>query len=351
LKAYPISRLAEKGSLHPPFAIYTQDDVRSVVTYAADRGIRVVPVLDVPGHTQSWKKGMPSIFPSCPSRPESEQNVLDPTNEDTFKTIAAVFDEMDSLFPDEWWGIEGDEVQCSCVLRDAEVVKWLHAHSPPFTINTTCDTFLDSFTNPTIHQLQSYLTGRVLNLAQGLPTPRNLLISQYLWDRRAPSVGPLNMDHQAFEYAYGGDSELFEPPTQPIDKGFRILDLKSFYFDLLSFESFAPDPTVAVYDADPQAAWNLTDAQAKLVMGGMASYWTAQFDDSTLDTFLWPRSSAMAERLWTARDVIPSPTAAKWDAYILPRLVQHRCRMLRRGVQPYSLATSYCVLPEPDAHE
>jgi hypothetical protein len=94
---------------------YTQAEIRHVVAYARDRGIRVVPEFDMPGHTNSWLVGYPELA-SAPG-PYSigrtwgvYDGAMDPTREETYEFLDAFLGEMTQLFPDPYFHIGGDEV-------------------------------------------------------------------------------------------------------------------------------------------------------------------------------------------------------------------------------------------------
>jgi hexosaminidase len=94
---------------------YTQDEIREVVEYAADRGIRVVPEFDIPGHTTSWFVGYPELA-SGPGPYQVDtgmigfQPAMDPTREEVYQFLDPFFGEMAGLFPDIYLHIGGDEV-------------------------------------------------------------------------------------------------------------------------------------------------------------------------------------------------------------------------------------------------
>src|SRR5215469_17037114 len=94
---------------------YTQDQVRDVVAYARDRGIRVVPEFDMPGHSTSWFVGYPELA-SAPGPYQIERNwgvfdpAMDPTKENTYKFLDGFIGEVAKLFPDAFFHIGGDEV-------------------------------------------------------------------------------------------------------------------------------------------------------------------------------------------------------------------------------------------------
>src|SRR6266403_1814310 len=94
---------------------YTQDEIRDLIAYARDRGIRVVPEFDMPGHSTAWFVGHPELA-SGPGPYEIERKwgifdpAMDPTNEKTYKFLDEFVAEMTKLFPDHYFHIGGDEV-------------------------------------------------------------------------------------------------------------------------------------------------------------------------------------------------------------------------------------------------
>jgi hexosaminidase len=93
---------------------YTQEQVKEIIAYARDRGIRVVPEFDIPGHSTSWLVGHPELG-SAPGpytierRPGIFEPALDPTREEVYKFLDTFLGEMAALFPDDYLHIGGDE--------------------------------------------------------------------------------------------------------------------------------------------------------------------------------------------------------------------------------------------------
>jgi hexosaminidase len=94
---------------------YTQDEIRDLIGYAGDRGIRVVPEFDMPGHSTAWFVGYPELA-SGPGPYAIERQwgifdpAIDPTQERTYKFLDELISEMATLFPDQFFHIGGDEV-------------------------------------------------------------------------------------------------------------------------------------------------------------------------------------------------------------------------------------------------
>ena len=94
---------------------YTQDEIRRVVAYARDRGIRVVPEFDIPGHTSSWFVGYPELASGPgPYSICGDFGVFDPAMDPSARRdlsfLDGFFEEMTALFPDPYFHIGGDEV-------------------------------------------------------------------------------------------------------------------------------------------------------------------------------------------------------------------------------------------------
>ena len=109
-KKYP--KLQELGS---DGKFFTQDQVKEVIAYARDRGIRVIPEFDLPGHSTSFFVGYPELGSAPgPYSIEREYGIfdpaMDPTKESTYKFLDGFIGEMAALFPDAYFHIGGDEV-------------------------------------------------------------------------------------------------------------------------------------------------------------------------------------------------------------------------------------------------
>src|SRR5579872_2928092 len=90
---------------------YTQAEIRDVIEYAHQRGIRVMPEFDMPGHSRSWVVGYPDLASGPgPFTLESGDPIIDPTRESTYKFLDKFIEEMARLFPDAYFHIGGDEV-------------------------------------------------------------------------------------------------------------------------------------------------------------------------------------------------------------------------------------------------
>src|SRR5260221_767213 len=108
---------------------YTQAEIRDLISYAHDRGIRVVPEFDMPGHSRSWFLGYPELSSGPgPYTLEDGDPITDPTRETTYKFLEKFIAEMTKLFPDAYFHIGGDEVNGKQWNDNPKIQEFIHAH-------------------------------------------------------------------------------------------------------------------------------------------------------------------------------------------------------------------------------
>jgi hexosaminidase len=266
-KTFPL--LQEKGS---DGLYYTQDQVRGILDYARDRGIRVVPEFDMPGHAQSWFVGYPDLA-SGSGLYQIERHwgvfdpAMDPTRESTYQFLDQFFGEMTALFPDAYFHIGGDE--CNGKEWDA---------------NPRIKQFMQTHHLQDDAALQAYFTGRV----QKLVTKRHKITVG--WDEVLQPDTP----HDVVIQSWRGQDSLAEAAR----RGYRGILSAGYYIDLnqSAADHYAVDPLVYGTSA-------LSPAQTANILGGEATMWTEYVTPETVDSRIWPRTAAIAERLWSAQSV------------------------------------------------
>jgi hexosaminidase len=266
-KVYPL--LTGKGSNG---LYYTQAQMRDVVKYARDRGIRVVPEFDMPCHTTSWFVGYPDLASGKgPYAIETEWGVfdpaMDPTRESTFEFIDKFIGEMTTIFPDAYFHVGGDE--CDGKEWDA---------------NQRIKTFMQARGMKDNAALQSYFTERV----QKLVSAHHRIMEG--WDE---VLGP-NTPKDVVIQSWRGTKSLAAAARQ----GNRGLLSTGYYIDL-------NQSAAEHYLADPLAGdgATLTPEEKKRVLGGEAAMWSEFTTPEIIDSRIWPRTAAIAERLWSAQDL------------------------------------------------
>src|ERR1700751_2416455 len=127
-KKFP--KLQEMGS---DGLYYTQEQIRDLIGYARERGIRIVPEFDMPGHSTSWFVGYPKLA-SGPGPFEIDRKwgvldpAMDPTQEYTYKFLNEFIGEMAKLFPDKFFHIGGDEVNGKAWDASPKIQEFKRAH-------------------------------------------------------------------------------------------------------------------------------------------------------------------------------------------------------------------------------
>jgi hexosaminidase len=278
-KKFP--KLHEMGS---DSMFYTQDEARDLIAYAKDRGIRVVPEFDIPGHSTAWFVGYPELA-SGPGPYDIERKwgifdpAMDPTNEKTYKFLDELIGEMAKLFPDHYFHIGGDEV-----------------NGKQWDANPKIQQFMKSHNLKSNEALQAYFSGRV----QKLVTKHGKAVVG--WDEVFIPGVPKDIVIQSWR----GQASLAQAASQ----GYRGILSNGYYLDLgwSAARHYAVDPMGG-------AAANLTPEQQKLILGGESCMWSEYVNAENIDSRIWPRNAAIAERLWSPQSVIdPASMYARLQA-------------------------------------
>jgi hexosaminidase len=267
-KLYPL--LQQKGS---DGNFYTQAEVRGILEYARDRGIRVIPEFDMPGHATAWFVGYPNLASGKgPYLIERNWGIfdpaMDPTRESTYQFLDRFLGEMTALFPDAYFHIGGDECNGKEWDANPRIQQYMRDHN-----------LKDNAA------LQAYFTGRV----QQLVTKRGKITVG--WDEVLQPETPKDVVIQSWR----GPDSLAEAAR----RGNRGILSAGYYIDL-------NEPASQHYVADPLAgaAAKLTPEQQRNILGGEATMWSEFVTPENMGGRIWPRSAAIAERLWSPKDVI-----------------------------------------------
>ncbi len=246
---------------------YTQEQMRDIVAYARARGIRVVPEFDMPGHSTSWILAYPEIgsgediraLPTTFGIPVAE---LDPPRESTYKFLDGFIGEMSGIFPDAYFHIGGDETPGTGWMANSRIRAFMQRRG---------------FAGPP--ELQAYFNQRLLPI---LERHGKRMIG---WDEILNPALPKDIVIQSWR----GEESLAAGARQ----GYEGILSAPYYLD-------AQKSSAQMFLADPLPADTKLDAgQQTLVLGGEVCMWAEQLDPETVDSRVWPRTLAVAERFWS----------------------------------------------------
>src|SRR5208283_137662 len=262
-------RLQEYGS---DGKFYTQAQILEMVAYACDRGIRVVPEFDIPGHSTSWLVAYPQ-YGSTPGPYALARNVLDikdpafdPTREEVYEFIDGFLGEMTALFPDAYWHIGGDQVTGKHWDSNPAIQTFKAQHG--FKDNAA----LQVYFNQRLMQLLNKHGKKMMGWDEVLhpELPRETVIQSW---RDAASL------------------------AAAAKQGFHGILSAGYYLDHM-------ETAATHYAVDPlPEGEKLEPAQAARILGGEACMWGEYEDAEIIDSRTWPRTAAIAERLWSPREV------------------------------------------------
>ncbi|WP_242927598.1 beta-N-acetylhexosaminidase [Pontibacter vulgaris] len=268
---------------------YTKNEVREVIKYAAVRGIRIIPEIDIPGHSRATI----AAYPEFSTRPDTtwnvattwgmynrQNNVLQP-NPATFKFLKTVFQEVAELFPSEYFHLGGDE--CSKIWWKADSVS------------------------------QQFIKDHNLKDEKGLQTYFIEQTAGYLQEKGKKVIGwheilEGDLDTSAIVMNWGGEKEGIAAATR---KHKVIMSPgKPLYFD--HYQSKDPNDSLAIHGYNPtESVYNfepVPDAlrQQKLdsyIIGAQANVWTEYIGSpAKVEYMIFPRMTALSEVLWSPKE-------------------------------------------------
>ena len=250
---------------------YTQEQIKDVVAYAAARGVRVMPEFDIPGHSTAWFVGYPELA-SGPGPYQIERKfgifdpIFNPADEKVYKFFDVFFGEMAKLFPDQYVHIGGDETRGK---------QW--------DANPKIQEFKKKKGLKDNAALQAYFNQRIEKI---LAKHGKKMVG---WDEILHTDLPKDIVVQSWR----GEKSLNAGAKQ----GYRGILSAPYYLD-------HGDLASVHYKGDPlPVGTDLTPEQAALVLGGEACMWSEHIKPESIDSRIWPRLAAVAERLWSPQSV------------------------------------------------
>ncbi|MFN2395845.1 MAG: beta-N-acetylhexosaminidase [Bacteroidales bacterium] len=261
---------------------YTQDDVREIVTYAAERHITIIPEIEMPGHATAALAAYPEL--GCTGGPYEVitrwgvfEDVFCAGNDETFEFLEDVLSEIIELFPSQYIHIGGDE---------CPKTRWKEC--PECQARIREEGLADEYELQSyfIRRIEKFLLSKGRNIIgwdeilEGGLAPRATVMS---WRGVRGGIEAAQMGHDVImtptSHCYF-DYYQADPETQPLAIGGYL-------------------PLSRVYEFNP-IPLDLSDKEAKHILGAQGNVWTEYMKTSGhVEYMAYPRAIALAEILWT----------------------------------------------------
>jgi hexosaminidase len=301
--SYTYPTLCEEGA-YTQTHVYHREDIQSVINYATNRGIRVIPEFDTPGHVKEGLNTIKNLLTPCYDTKTGEPNgmtgPLNPTLDSTYQFLTNFYAEIKDVFSDKFVHVGGDEVSFTCWQSNPQITKFMNAH-PNIT---------------TYAELESYYEVQLLEILKKQNT--SYIIWQEIFDNGVDILPDTVVDVWK-----SGDWQ--DEMGRVTSAGFHSVLSAPFYLNYISYgldwtKYYSVEPTNFTCPAESGSSCD------KSLVGGVEQCMWAEFVDAT--NFLprvWPRASAVAERGWSQEDVRDLVAAQA-------RIEEFRCKLIERGI-------------------
>eukprot|EP00041_Stephanoeca_diplocostata_P027539 m.759499 g.759499 ORF g.759499 m.759499 type:complete len:586 (+) comp23196_c1_seq12:107-1864(+) len=332
--------------------VYTTADVHAIVTHAFDRGIRVIPEIDQPGHAASWEAGYPGLtVPEC--------GTLNPAYPGLFSLLADMFRELGDMFPDSMFHIGCDEVPFQCWNTSDVVVRWMEQHgfardelglkAVAAHYITEAQHTLRQASNRTPIVWQEAFDHYGPSVANPTPPPKELDKETVVELWLDPTWDWANLTDVVSGAGYNGNHHWSTAYRAIVTLGWYLDDTAVNSWDRVYTHEPLSNATCNYTSGEctctcSEGMWrdgqchcyNITrPSDVARVLGGEAPVWGEHIDETNWFPRVFPRALAVAERLWSHR-TLNDPALAE------PRLHATRCRFLRRGIMVTPLGPGFC---------
>jgi len=265
----------------------------------------VLPEFDTPGHTfPSWGKGYPAVVTKCA---DGSTGPLRADLNSTYDFLKTLFTEVGQVFQDSYFHLGGDEVSFDCWNSNPEVAQFMKARG------------LDGA------GLENYYENRLLDIVGQLGK------SYVVWQEIFNNGVQVKPD-TVIDVWKGFDTKTLAEATA---KNFTVIVSGGWYEDdgdgkCCTFDGWK------FYAQDPANFTGGAHAEATgLLLGGKVCMWGEHVDATNSVSRVWPRASAIAERLWSDASVRDVATAE-------PRLTNFRCSIVNRGIRAEPVDPGFC---------
>lgn len=284
IKRYPkLTTIGAIGNWHDPKApatFYTQEDIKEIVAYAAERHITIIPEFDMPGHATAVCRAYPEVSGGGEGR--WEHFTFHPCKEETYEFISNIFDELFELFPSPYIHIGGDEV---------------HYGNQSWFTDPKIQQFIKDKKLVNEVGLEHYFIRRIADM---VAAKGKTIIG---WDEIV-DAGVSPSKAVVMWWRHDRKYQL----VKALENGFRVImtPRRPLYSDFVQYRTHKVgrvwggyNPIEDIYRF-PEPIMHLTKDYESQLMGMQMSMWTERVaDNDRLDYMTFPRLVAVAESAWT----------------------------------------------------
>lgn len=333
---------------------YAKDDIKYIVQYAKQRGVRVYPEIDMPGHSRAGYLQLNSSVLACENSwwsndewalhtaVEPPAGQLEILSNETYEVVRNIYNEVSGLFEDELFHVGADEIHTGCYNFSSTTQSWLAENS-----------------SRTYNDLIQYWIDHAVPIFEEVPNRRLVMWEDVVIDANSAHNVPKDIILQSWATDVQNIQNLTRDGYDVIVSSNEFLYLDCGYGGWVT-----NDPRyVEVADNDefntghggswcgPYKTWqriydfdftaNLTDTQKKHILGAEAALWSEQVDSVVLVTKTWPRTAALAESLWSGnRD---PATGSLRTNFLTQRILNFREYLVALGYSASPLVPKFCL--------
>eukprot|EP00096_Caligus_rogercresseyi_P002999 TRINITY_DN1548_c0_g1_i2.p1 TRINITY_DN1548_c0_g1~~TRINITY_DN1548_c0_g1_i2.p1 ORF type:complete len:625 (-),score=121.67 TRINITY_DN1548_c0_g1_i2:79-1749(-) len=343
--SHRVPQLSKYGS-YAPHKTYTIKEIQEFVAYARVRGVKVLPEFDAPAHVgYGWEfgpqAGLGDLVLCVNKHPWNDYCVeppcgqLNPLNPQMYEVLGELYKDLFEAFePVSAFHMGGDEINLNCWNSSAQVSNWMEAQG----LNAS---------EADLIRLWTHFQGKAQKLAYEANGGTKLPL--IIWTSRLTEQGEVEQHVNKDDYVIqiwttGEDNSI----SDVINKGYKTIfsNYDAWYLDCGSSSWIGEGNNWCspykgwqkVYDNSPRGLYrrfpDYNKENEESILGGEACMWTEQVDETTLPGKLWPRGSALGERLWS------DPYSNWQDAEA--RMLSNRFRMVKRGIPSNAHQPEWC---------
>ncbi|CAN6625929.1 hypothetical protein TRVA0_010S02388 [Trichomonascus vanleenenianus] len=333
--------------------VYSADDIKEIVQYAWDRGVRVVPELDMPGHSAAgWKEIDPELI-ACKdtywedTAVEPTPGHLDILNPELYPTLSKIYNDISGLFKDSFFHVGFDELNTGCYKTSQRTREWMEEDE-----------------SRTWSDLAQYWVDKTLPIFKNRPDRKLVMWQDSVTSEDIPARSiPKDVVLQVWTGGLGKVKELTSKGYEVIVSSADFLYLDCGFGSWIGNDDrhnvqMDPSPGTPSFNfhgdggswCGPYKSWQriysldlttgLTTEESSRVIGGAAALWSEQSDGSTVDGIVWPRTASLAELLWSGNSDSKGNYRGK---DLTQRLLAFRERLVGRGVNAHAIMPKWCL--------